>query len=60
MAEVPFTSVLSGPQGSSLAQLTERIWFWFGVAVVLVVLAYAPTLFYMFTHINPVPGQRLW
>lgn len=60
MAEVPFTQAISGPQGSGLAALTERVWFWFGVAVVLVVLAYGPVLFQMLTHLNPVPGQRLW
>lgn len=60
MAEVPFTEVMSGPQGSGLAQLTDRVWFWFGIAVLLVVLAYGPVLFEMFTHMNPVPGQKLW
>jgi cytochrome c oxidase subunit 1 len=60
MQDVPFTEVISKPEGSSLALLTERVWFWFGIAVVLVVLAYGPVLFQMFTNINPVPGQRLW
>ncbi len=60
LAEVPFTEVISKPEGSGLAQLTERVWFWFGVAVVLVLLAYGPVLFQMFTNMNPVPGQRLW
>jgi cytochrome c oxidase subunit 1 len=60
LAEVPFTAVMSKPEGSGLAQLTERVWFWFGIAVVLVVLAYGPVLFQMFTNMNPVPGQRLW
>lgn len=60
MAEVPFTQVISKPEGSRLALLTERVWFWFGIAVLLVVLAYGPVLFQMFTNMNPVPGQRLW
>lgn len=60
LAEVPFTAVLSKPEGSGLAQLTDRVWFWFGIAVLLVVLAYGPVLFQMFTNMNPVPGQRLW
>lgn len=60
LAEVPFAAVLSKPEGNSLAQLTDRVWFWFGVAVLLVVLAYGPVLFQMFTNMNPVPGQRLW
>lgn len=60
LAEVPFSAVLSKPEGSGLAQLTDRIWFWFGIAVLLVVLAYGPVLFQMFSNMNPVPGQRLW
>lgn len=60
LPEVPFTEVMSKPEGSGLAQLTERVWFWFGLAVVLVVLAYGPVLFQMFTNMNPAPGQRLW
>lgn len=60
LAEVPFTAVMSKPEGSGLAQLTERVWFWFGLAALLVVLAYGPVLFQMFTNMNPVPGQRLW
>lgn len=60
MSEVPFTEAISGPENSGLAALTDRVWLWFGVAVVLVVLAYGPVLWQMFTHINPVPGQRLW
>ncbi|ADD28583.1 cytochrome c oxidase subunit I [Meiothermus ruber DSM 1279] len=60
LPEVPFTEVMSKPEGSGLVQLTERVWFWFGLAVVLVVLAYGPVLFQMFTNMNPVPGQRLW
>lgn len=60
MAEVPFAQVISNPEGSGLALLTERVWFWFGIAVLLVVLAYGPVLFGMFTNMNPVPGFRLW
>lgn len=60
MSEVPFSEVLSGPENSALAQLTERVWMWFGVAVALVVFAYGPVLFHMFTHMNPIPGMRLW
>lgn len=60
MQNVPFTEVISGPEGSALARLTDRIWFWFGIAVLLVVFAYGPVLFQLFTNINPVVGQRLW
>jgi cytochrome c oxidase subunit 1 len=60
MKEVPFTQVMSGHEGSGLAQLCERVWFWFAIAVVLVIMAYGVPLFQMFTNINPVPGMRLW
>lgn len=38
----------------------DRIGFWFALAAVLVVLAYGPTLVQLFSHMNPVPGLRLW
>jgi cytochrome c oxidase subunit 1 len=60
MDEVPFTQVMSGHEGSGLALLCERVWFWFAIAVVLVIMAYGIPLFQMFTNINPVPGMRLW
>lgn len=58
--EVPFSEATTNPANSGLALLTDRVWFWFGIAVLLVVAAYGPVLFSMFTNINPVPGQRLW
>jgi cytochrome c oxidase subunit 1 len=41
-------------------RLLDRIWFWFALAVFLVVLAYGPTLVQLFGNLNPVPGMRLW
>jgi cytochrome c oxidase subunit 1 len=32
----------------------------FAVAVILVLLAYGPTLVQLFSNLNPVPGMRLW
>jgi cytochrome c oxidase subunit 1 len=58
--EIPFAEALSKPEGNSLALMTDRVGFWFGVAVVLILVAYGPVLFQMFTHMNPVPGMRLW
>lgn len=60
LEEVPFAEAISKPEGSGLARLTERVWFWFGLAAVLVVLAYGPVLYQMFTNMLPVPGVRLW
>lgn len=57
--EVPFTEVLSNGEGRLLA-LLDRIWFWFALAVILVVLAYLPTLVQLVANMNPVPGLRLW
>jgi hypothetical protein len=33
---------------------------WFGFAVFLVLVAYGPSLIYMFANQQPVPGYRLW
>ncbi|TBH21885.1 cbb3-type cytochrome c oxidase subunit I [Thermus thermamylovorans] len=58
-SEVPFTEVLSNGQGRMVA-LMDRVWFWFALAVILVALAYLPTLVQLFTNMNPVPGMRVW
>jgi cytochrome c oxidase subunit 1 len=59
-APVPFAEVISGPEDRRLVQAMDRIGFWFAVAVVLVLLAYGPTLVQLFSNLNPVPGMRLW
>jgi cytochrome c oxidase subunit 1 len=59
-SEVPFTEVVSGPKGNAIATLTDQVGLWFGLALVLILVAYGLPLFEMFTHINPVPGMRLW
>lgn len=59
-APVPFAEVISGPEDRPLVQAMDRIGFWFLVAVILVVLAYGPTLVQLFSNLNPVPGMRLW
>lgn len=58
--EVPFTEVLSGPEDRKSVAAMDRIGFWFAVAVILVLLAYGPTLVQLFSNLNPVPGMRLW
>lgn len=58
--EIPFTEVVSGPEGNRIAQLTDRVGFWFAVAAILIVVAYGLPLIQMFTSLNPVPGMRLW
>ncbi len=59
-APVPFAEVLAGPEDNPLVRAMDRIGFWFLVAVILVVLAYGPTLVQLFSNLNPVPGMRLW
>jgi cytochrome c oxidase subunit 1 len=59
-AEVPFAEVLSDGGDSPTMRLLDRIWFWFALAVLLVVLAYGPTLVQLFGNLNLVPGWRLW
>ncbi|KOX90885.1 cytochrome c oxidase subunit 1 [Thermus aquaticus] len=58
--EVPFAEVLSDGGDTPAMRLLDRIWFWFALAVLLVVLAYGPTLVQLFGNLNPVPGWRLW
>jgi cytochrome c oxidase subunit 1 len=58
--EVPFAEVLSDGGDTPAMRLLDRIWFWFALAVLLVVLAYGPTLVQLFGNLNPVPGMRLW
>jgi cytochrome c oxidase subunit 1 len=58
--EVPFTEVVSGPKGNAIAALTDQVGLWFGLALALIVIAYGLPLFEMLTHINPIPGMRLW
>jgi cytochrome c oxidase subunit 1 len=57
---VPFAEVLSDGGDTPAMRLLDRIWFWFALAVLLVVLAYGPTLVQLFGNLNPVPGMRLW
>ncbi len=59
-AEVPFTEVLSNGDGQSV-QAMDRIGFWFAVAVILVLLAYGPTLIQLFSNLNLVPTPpKVW
>jgi cytochrome c oxidase subunit 1 len=58
--EVPFAEVLSDGGDTPAMRLLDQIWFWFALAVLLVVLAYGPTLVQLFGNLNPVPGWRLW
>jgi cytochrome c oxidase subunit 1 len=58
--EVPFAEVLSDGGNTPTMRLLDRIWFWFALAVLLVVLAYGPTLVQLFGNLNLVPGWRLW
>ncbi|KGQ21427.1 b(o/a)3-type cytochrome-c oxidase subunit 1 [Thermus filiformis] len=59
-AEVPFAEVISGPEDRRSVAAMDRIGFWFAVAVILVLLAYGPTLVQLFSNLNPVPGMRVW
>jgi cytochrome c oxidase subunit 1 len=59
-AEVPFAEVISGPEDRRSVAALDRIGFWFAVAVILVLLAYGPTLVQLFSNLNPVPGMRVW
>lgn len=57
--EIPFsTSEQLRPTG--VLNLLDRLGVWFLFAVVLVLLAYLPSLLSMMTNQVPLPGLRLW
>lgn len=60
--EIPFGESLEtgGGHVATAARVLDRLWLFFGLALVLVVLMYGPVLFGQFMSQHPVPGQRLW
>ena len=38
----------------------DAVWFWFAIAVLLVVVAYLPMLISMVSNQVPIPGMRMW
>ena len=58
--EVPFTEVISGPEGRRSVMVMDRLFFWWGLALVLVLIVYMPTLIKLLAQFVPAPGWRLW
>ncbi|WP_456476587.1 b(o/a)3-type cytochrome-c oxidase subunit 1 [Oceanithermus sp.] len=63
--EIPFAEAIAGPVDKdgnvkSGVKVMDRLFFWWGFAVVLVLIVYMPTLVQLFMHMVPVPGMRLW
>ncbi|WP_457627827.1 b(o/a)3-type cytochrome-c oxidase subunit 1 [Oceanithermus sp.] len=63
--EIPFAEAIAGPVDKdgnvkSGIQVMDRLFFWWGFAVVLVLIVYMPTLVQLFMHMVPAPGMRLW
>ncbi|WP_287372337.1 b(o/a)3-type cytochrome-c oxidase subunit 1 [Oceanithermus sp.] len=58
--EIPFAEAISGPEGKNGVKVMDRLFFWWGAAVVLVLIVYMPTLVQLFIHMVPAPGMRLW
>jgi cytochrome c oxidase subunit 1 len=57
--EIPFASTkLLRSEG--IVKVLDNVYAWLILAVLLVVVAYAPTLFYLFTNQIASPGFRLW
>ncbi len=57
--EIPFSSTRPMRREGVVAML-DNYKVWFGFAVFLVLVAYGPSLIYMFANQVPVPGYRLW
>ncbi len=63
--EIPFAEAIAGPVDKdgnvkSGIKVMDRLFFWWGFAVVLVLIVYMPTLVQLFMHMVPAPGMRLW
>jgi len=63
--EIPFAEAISGPvdrngRVRNGVKVMDRLFFWWGFAVVLVLIVYMPTLVQLFMHMVPAPGMRLW
>jgi cytochrome c oxidase subunit I len=57
--EIPFASTVQ-LRSEGIIKLLDNIYAWFAVAVLLVMVAYLPTLIDLFTHQVLSPGFRLW
>ena len=47
-------------RSEGVMKLLDSLWAWFAIAVILVMLAYLPTLIDMFINEVPIPGMRVW
>jgi cytochrome c oxidase subunit 1 len=47
-------------RAEGVLKLFDTLWLWFGLAVVLVLLAYLPTLISMFGDQILIPGVVAW
>ena len=56
---IPFASTQPMRREGVIAML-DNFKVWFAFAVFLVLVAYGPSLIYMFANQQPVPGYRLW
>lgn len=57
--EIPFSSVVK-LRSEGIMKVLDNLYGWFALAVLLVLVAYLPTLIDLFTHQVLSPGFRLW
>ena len=57
--DIPFATT-KWAHREGIIKVLDRIWIWFIAAVVLVILAYLPTLIDLMANQVPVPGFKLW
>ena len=56
---IPFVESVS-LRSEGVMKLLDSLWAWFAIAVILVLLAYLPSLIDMFINEVPIPGYRVW
>ncbi len=58
--EVGFSEALSGPEGRRSVMVMDRLFFWWGLAYVIVFAVYLPTIVRIWSTFVSAPGFRLW
>ncbi len=58
--EIPFASVIAGPEDSMLARVAEHLTFWTVLTLVITLAVYIPVFWPMLTHPIHAPGMVVW
>ena len=58
--EIEFAEPISGPEGRRNVMVMDRLFFWWGTALVIVLVVYMPTLIRIWSTAVSAPGWRVW